>query len=42
MNILQGMHYINYMQKSPIQERFARGWLERVAFIKNRRQMLAV
>ena len=30
MNILQGMHYINYMTKSPSQERFARGWLRRV------------
>lgn len=30
LNILQGMHYINYMTKSPIQERFARGWLKRV------------
>ena len=28
--ILRGMHYINYMRKSPIQERFARGWLNRV------------
>ena len=36
MNILQGMHYINYMQKSPIQERFARGWLKRVDFVKER------
>jgi lysozyme family protein len=30
MNILQGYHYISYMRKSPTQERFARGWLERV------------
>ena len=30
MNILQGNHYINYMRKSPVQERFARGWLRRV------------
>lgn len=28
--ILRGMHYINYMRKSPIQEKFARGWLNRV------------
>ena len=28
--ILRGMHYIKYMQRSPIQERFARGWLNRV------------
>ena len=30
MNLFQGMHYINYMSKSPKQERFARGWLSRV------------
>lgn len=34
MNILQGMHYIEYMKKSPIQEKFSRGWLERISFIK--------
>ena len=31
MNVLQGMHYINFMRKSPTQERFARGWFGRVA-----------
>lgn len=30
MVILRGMHYINYMRKSPTQERFARGWLNRL------------
>ncbi len=35
MNILQGMHYINYMKRSPAQEKFARGWLKRVEIIKN-------
>jgi len=34
MNILQGMHYIEYMTKSPTQERFARGWLGRVNITK--------
>lgn len=34
MNILQGMHYIDFMNKSPIQQRFAYGWLNRVQFIK--------
>jgi len=34
MNILQGMHYINYMNKSPVQEKYARGWLERVEITK--------
>lgn len=30
MNILQGMHYIEYMKKAPTQEKYARGWLKRV------------
>ena len=34
LNILQGMHYIEYMTKSPIQEKYAYGWLKRVDFIK--------
>jgi lysozyme family protein len=34
MNILQGYHYINLMTKSEKQEKFARGWLNRVNFIK--------
>ncbi len=29
MNILQGMHYIEYMRKSPTQEKYARGWFKR-------------
>lgn len=28
--ILRGSHYINFMKKSPIQEKFARGWLKRL------------
>jgi lysozyme family protein len=35
MNILQGMHYINYMKSSPNQEKFARGWLKRVTITKS-------
>lgn len=35
LNILQGMHYINYMTKSPTQEKYAYGWLNRVDFIKS-------
>jgi len=31
LNILQGAHYLEIMQKSPSQERWARGWLKRVA-----------
>lgn len=31
MNVLQGMHYINYMKKSPTQEKYARGWFKRVS-----------
>ena len=34
LNILQGMHYIEYMTKSPTQEKFCYGWLKRVDFIK--------
>jgi len=34
INVLQGMHYITYMKKDPVQERFARGWFSRVDFIK--------
>jgi lysozyme family protein len=34
MNILQGMHYIEYMKKDPVQEKYARGWFNRVDFIK--------
>jgi len=34
MNVLQGMHYMNYMSKSPTQEKYARGWFKRVDFEK--------
>jgi lysozyme family protein len=34
INILQGAHYINYMKKSQVQEKFARGWLKRVNISK--------
>lgn len=34
LNIFQGMHYINYMTKSPTQEKYAYGWLSRVDFIR--------
>lgn len=30
MIILRGMHYITYMRQNPAQERFARGWLNRI------------
>ena len=30
INVLQGMHYLDFMKKSPIQERFARGWFSRI------------
>lgn len=30
LNVLQGMHYIDTMARSPIQEKYARGWFERV------------
>lgn len=34
MNVLQGMHYMDYMRRSSKQERFARGWFSRVTFGK--------
>lgn len=34
MNVLQGMHYMNYMSRSPIQEKYARGWFKRVELRK--------
>lgn len=34
LNVLQGNHYLNYMKKSPKQEKFARGWLNRVTLSK--------
>lgn len=30
MNILQGKHYLEIMQSTPTQEKYARGWLARV------------
>jgi lysozyme family protein len=34
INILQGYHYIEFMRKSPEQEKFCRGWLNRIVFNK--------
>ena len=34
INIFQGMHYIKYMEKSPTQEKYARGWLNRIDISK--------
>jgi len=34
LNILQANHYLEYMTKSPTQEKFARGWFSRVEFVK--------
>jgi lysozyme family protein len=34
INVLQGNHYIEYMKKSPEQEKYARGWLKRVQIRK--------
>jgi lysozyme family protein len=34
LNVLQGKHYIDYMRKDPTQEKYARGWFNRVDFIK--------
>ena len=35
LNILQGYHYVNNMVESESQEKYARGWLSRVDFIKH-------
>lgn len=35
LNLLQGNHYLEYMTKSPTQEKYAYGWLKRVDFIKH-------
>lgn len=34
LNVLQGAYYLDFMRRSPDQERFARGWLARVALTK--------
>jgi lysozyme family protein len=34
MNVLQGMHYIEYMKSDPAQETFTRGWFTRVTISK--------
>lgn len=38
INVQQGAHYLEFMRKSPIQEKFARGWFERV-WIGDRRSV---
>ena len=32
LNTLQGNHYMNYMDKSPSQKKYARGWFKRVKY----------
>ena len=34
LNTLQGMHYMKYMDRNPVQKRFARGWFRRVKFCR--------
>jgi len=34
LNVCQGRHYMEYMKKSPTQEKFARGWFKRVKLSK--------
>jgi lysozyme family protein len=36
MNTLQAQHYLNYMKKSPTQEKYCRGWFRRVKYVKTR------
>ena len=31
MNVLQGQHYMNYMDSKPSQKKYARGWFKRVS-----------
>ena len=35
LNVCQGRHYMKYMTKSQIQEKYARGWFRRVTFSKS-------
>ena len=35
MNVCQGRHYMEYMSKSPTQEKYARGWFKRVKLSKD-------
>ena len=35
LNVCQGRHYMEYMKKSPTQEKYARGWFKRVEIIKD-------
>lgn len=34
LNVLQADHYLEYMGKSPTQEKYTRGWFTRVDFVK--------
>ena len=34
LNVCQGRHYMEYMRKSPTQEKYARGWFKRVQLTK--------
>jgi lysozyme family protein len=34
LNVCQGRHYMEYMKKSPTQEKYARGWFKRVTIFK--------
>lgn len=35
LNLLQGAHYIDFMRRAPVQEKFARGWLNRVEITRS-------
>ena len=35
LNVCQGRHYMEYMKKSPTQEKYARGWFKRVTITKD-------
>ena len=40
LNILQGTHYIAILSQDPRQEKYVRGWLERVEIRKSKRRNL--
>ncbi len=35
LNLLQGAHYIDFMRRAPVQEKFPRGWLNRVEITRS-------
>lgn len=42
MNVLQGMHYLNYMKENLTQEKYARGWFNRVIIYKKENNYVSI